>query len=1276
MKLIKNPFSGLERIASTNYSQIMKLIKYLFTYQNLTKDTSYLIYFLLMLIVLAYVIPTIIFQSPSGTDVYTHMYSTLRMENSNSLFEFYEKSFEEEDLFYDYPFGLWFFGSIVMKVTGMDVHGLVYILPLVLSIVLIFIYYVFAHELLLSKNKAILASIFLVSMPLLVLNLLQHTPRVFVLVLLTAIIYISTNQPNLRRMIITGLFVFSLVFTHTGTFMFLMFFSITYFILTALIWKRFDKGTYILFVSILFLYVMAVQLFPYVQPQYIDKGRMVLSISESISSKLGLEIIKEMGKILYDTIFVANNLIYVVFWSCLLFAAGRFSLFVHSKLETLKYGNLLAIPLIGSIKNVSHGIITTPFWIGPVHTLLSVFGVSRLDAKGKCIALSLVLTALFPGAMGSEEGTGALREIYYLYLIVPVTSAAGFYYVISLVKKQSSSKIKRLFFFIFLLFVLLPLICAPIIGNLYYQPAISGTLNEKENLIWLSKIGSPNEGVPGYAYRERIDLYANKLTPSIPSGSETRRYLNDLKSTYFTEGAEQYAKDLYSFNIKYIISSERTLKGFGERKDSLRIDSNKQLDKIFSSDKDFDIYRYITSPAIPKNSSSEEFTLKFAENTPNIQDFGSAYLVENDFYKVKLSESSPEIIYIGTKTKNMLGEGGFSDYITISWGGAYKEKYVGYNLNELRYPDIFIKDNKIIYKTVVRDQNNQENWATLIVKYTFYEKAIKREIILANDWVNLDSDLEMNLAYSSSIFAPVTDFEFNQLGYGEEKARSKKIYPSQDAVILKDKKFNEIYFNESGTGLFIKYSDLTPYPTRMSYQGSTIYEYGGISMDSSFSLSPSESITLTQYFSVGDKLTAKNNIEPYTSVSPYMYPEAKIPVILTGYIEEYGLMGYYKDAMEYSSNTYKKFQNYSITYNEGITPRNKYLLGKKVNPMGYVNLYEKQTYKNLSDQSEDIKNIKTLNVSGILPKYFKYNLNTIKTLSDNNLMYAVALTVPSPFMEFFREGLRHPKIAYYQGEETEVVLIPVTSPSSSVLRPEFEAGEAFSQWKETLDSVIEDGGMAVFLWNAKDVGNPDYIDKVMELINYSKSRGMSFTTPDEIAAHFKLLRKISTNVTQGIDYIILNASNHNQEKVNGVTYKLELPVLNNSCPYSATNARIPKVEIKEGTCRVYVSFDLKADEQKEIKIEPDITRKSLELDFSDVYEGKSIIKVRDEEGNPVDEAGVYVDAQRFVSDNKGEVELTIRRGMHKIKAEKPGFVSRDYEIEVKGRIYRLLGYVK
>lgn len=1255
---------------------LMGEIKNLFhKYRNITlfsgspdKDSLYFFSLLISIIVLSYIAPTIILLSPSGTDVYTHMYNTQRMADSISLFEFYEKSFEEEYGNYDYPFGLWFFGSIVVKVTGMNVDELAYIFPLVLKLLFVFVFYMYAYHLLRSQKKAILASIFLISMPLMTMSILQFVTRSFILIFLLVIVYLSINEPGLNRIFIACILIFSLVISHTGTYMFLMFFSISYFILSAFIWKKFDKGMYILIVSLLLIYVLAIYSFPHVQPQYIDKGRTLLSISRSISSILGLEFINEASKIFYDRVFVGNNIMYVIFWSSLIFTIGRLSQLVHLKIESVDYKNYLALPIVGSIKNVSHSIIATPFWIGPVHTLLSVFGVFKLDAKGKCIALSLFLSSVLPGAMGSDEGTGALKEIYYLYLIVPITSVIGFYYIFSKIEKYDFRK-NKLLLVVFFLLVFLPLVLAPIIGNLYYQPTISGTKSEKENLMWLSRIGTPNEGVPGFAYRERIDLYANKITPSIPYGSETRRYLNDLKNTYFTLDAEEYTEDLYSFNFKYVIFSDRILKGFGEPEESLRINSNKQLDKIFASDKNFGIYRYITSPVGYKNSSLKESGLEFEEPSPELKDFGSMYLVENDFYKVQLGKKTPGVRYIGTKTQNMLGEGGLFDYIRISWSGAYKEKHAGYNLKDLKYYSISTKDNEIIYKTELRDPENTEYWATLIIKYTFYEKAVKREITVANDWVNLISDMKMRLFISSSVFAPVSDFEFNQIGYGEEKSKTRKIYPSQDAVILDDIKFNELYLNESGTGLFVKYIEQNPFPSTISYRGSTIYEYGSVSVDSTFSLFPSETVNIVQYFSVGDKFTAKNNLEKYTSFSLYMYPDAKIPVILTGRHDEHDTTGY-------SSNTYNKFKYSGVTYNEGITPKSKDSLQKEVKPMGYASVYENREYKSKRIQEEEINRIKNETaVNGVLFRSFKYNLDTIKILSDNNILFAQALRVPSPFLEFFREGLRHPKIAYYHGEKTGVVLIPITSPSSSLLRSDYEVEKVFSQWKETLDSVVEDGGVAAFSWNAKEIGDPEYIDNVMEVINHSMNNGMTLTTPYDIAYHFIRLDKIHTKVTSGVDNLTINTFNHNQEEVKGITYRMDLPAINNTCPYEAINARIPGQKIiKGGKCRIYVIFDIIAGGQKEIRVEPEIPRKEFELDFSDLYEGRRLIKIRDNGGNPVSKARVYVDASLFETDQKGEVELEIRRGIHKITVEKPGFVSKYHEIEIKGRIHKLPGY--
>jgi hypothetical protein len=356
----------------------------------------------------------------------------------------------------------------------------------------------------------------------------------------------------------------------------------------------------------------------------------------------------------------------------------------------------------------------------------------------------------------------------------------------------------------------------------------------------------------------------------------------------------------------------------------------------------------------------------------------------------------------------------------------------------------------------------------------------------------------------------------------------------------------------------------------------------------------------------------------------------------------------------------------------GISQKNENLLGKEVNPMGYVSLYQNQIFKNFNIQNMEMKTIsESLHVNGVFIRSLQYNLDTIKALSDNNFQFAEAYYVSPPFMEFYREGLRNPKLAYYKSNETGVVLFPISYPFSFLLRPDYEPEKVLSQWKDTIDSVIENGGMVVFLWNTEDIGNPNYIDQVMELINYAKSKGMSTTTPDEVATHFKLLKKITTNVTKGIDYVVLNSTNHNPGEVNGITYQLELALINNSCPYTVTNGRIPRQDIKEGNCRLFVSFDLKPGEEKEIKIEPTITRKNFDVDLSDLFEGDRSIIIKDDEGNLVDKASIYVDSRWFESDQNGSVKLSIRRGIRNIKVEKPGFVSGEYQIDVKGRVYRV-----
>src|SRR5690606_6494770 len=123
----------------------------------------------------------------------------------------------------------------------------------------------------------------------------------------------------------------------------------------------------------------------------------------------------------------------------LIYASGRVCVSVHRRFRQLVNSNYATIPLIGNITNVSHGIITTPFWMGPLHSVLSIFGFFLLDMRGKCIAVALIFAALLPASMGSDVGTGALREIFYLFLIVPVCAAAGFCYILPIIENLGTT---------------------------------------------------------------------------------------------------------------------------------------------------------------------------------------------------------------------------------------------------------------------------------------------------------------------------------------------------------------------------------------------------------------------------------------------------------------------------------------------------------------------------------------------------------------------------------------------------------------------------------------------------------------------------------------------------------------------------------------------------------------------------------------------------------------------------------------------------------------------
>ncbi len=467
--------------------------------KTLQNPTFFYLLFLCAIVLLSYVLYVVIFASPSGTDVYTHMYNTQNMVDSKSLSDFYQNALNQEYLGFDYPFGLWYFGSIVMKVTGLDIYTIAYIIPLFLIFITLVIFFCYAYELTNSKDISLLSLIFLVSMTQLALSLLNYSTSIFVMPFLVAILYLAMRDIDWKSVLLIGILVFTLCFSHTGTFLFLITFAVAYFLLRAFLWGKFDYNFYVLIVALLLTFVIAIGLFPFVQPQYIDKGRLVISITNSISSATHITFFRNAGQIFYDSIFVANNYVFVFLWAALLFAAGTILVFIHTRIKKNISGEKIpaAIPFFDSFTNMSKGIITTPFWIGPLQTVFSVFGIFKLDERGKCAALTLIFSVLIPGLLAGSSGTGSIRETFYLFLFIPITAALGFYFIYPAINRITRSGIKRALIILLYVVIFVPLIAVPIIACLHYQPTITMTKEENVDLGWLGTIGNPMEELPG-----------------------------------------------------------------------------------------------------------------------------------------------------------------------------------------------------------------------------------------------------------------------------------------------------------------------------------------------------------------------------------------------------------------------------------------------------------------------------------------------------------------------------------------------------------------------------------------------------------------------------------------------------------------------------------------------------------------------------------------------------------------------------------------------------------
>jgi hypothetical protein len=832
-----------------------------------------LLSFLFVVVIVAFIVPNAEFGRLFGTDEYTHLYHSQEMYASNSLSEFYVRMGEKvadpnsPDNLYAYPFGLWFFASIVAKVTGIPITETALIYSLVFVVVLLSSFYFYLNKFIKQDLQKLLGILFFLSMPVISMNITGFRPEIFTLPLVFILIYFALlDDIKFRYLAIIGLLTFILVISHTGTFLFLLAFAIIYILLSSLIWGKFPKMMYVLAAGMLFIYELAIRIFPHIHPQYITKATLFMMPGTFLAKHFYIFFADDLSYVLYTNIFVQNDFAYAIFWSALILAGAVLCIQLHKEFErgVRLFRGFSQISLLPT-RGLSKGYLSTPLWTGPIHVVLSVFGVFFLESQGMCVFIATFITSVVPGYLEQTGGvigaTGSLREIVYLIIIIPVTSVIGFEYILS--KLKALPRLGRPLSFAFIFIIVASMLIVPAIGDAYYNPIVSGEDYTIQGLHWLSTIGNPGEKVTGYGLRP-TPVYTQKDEAGygIARGTAVRYYEKLLNNIFFT-GDSQSAEDLsFAFGSEYIISSDKIVSDLGGDRSKVRIDTNPALDKIYAS-QDFGIY---DNPISVENTSGSQSM----PGNISVKQSGTGIALTAPGYKVILDLNSPTIKFIGTAQDNYLSEGYFVDYMRMDF---FEESE-----NLIFIDPTFsreLHDNQVTYSKVLEDGDNQ--WATVSVKYTFYPDTIRREFTISNDRFN--TSFPARLYMSSQVFMPMTDVVVTN----GQKRIARSISPLEDSVPISEI-YNNLYLMDNGEGICINYEPTAPFPNSVTYQGSTVYpEYGISATDQNEGLVPGASATFTQYIAIGDEKSARSKIERQKKISLIPYPEGINPLVIIPY---------------------------------------------------------------------------------------------------------------------------------------------------------------------------------------------------------------------------------------------------------------------------------------------------------------------------------------------------------------------------------------------------------
>jgi len=816
-------------------------------------------WFVIAVLIITYVIPTFVNPTPYGTDTYTHLYHVTRMSSTFSMEEYYDNQRKMGDESFTYPFALWLFGSIIKKITGLSIIFIGKYIPIIFLFVSLLMYYSFSKRFLSGHYQKMLAILFLISMPLTarINTYVSSSIALFFLIILFHLLY--NYKFDFKIALLFFVSAFMLTVSHVGTLMFFVNFLFLYFIFSSFVKRKIDNNFFIATILTMAAYYIATFLFNEIRPQYIQKTKMVLKIG-NILNKLNLEFL-DISNILYENVFKNTQIIYFLFLFGILYFASMISAVVGKKVHSYlqKHArNLILMPLAGKVPKTLAG---TPIWVGIPQTIFSIIGFFRVNVEGKLIFITTFFIVLVSGS----DSANVTRKIYYLIIIMPILAAIGFYTFIEFLQKKKQKLILPLVMLTFS-----SIFGMPVILNTYFASKISGELNEREGLIWLSGYGESSDAAVGRGFRHLISVYGDKIPAgsTVSVGSELRNFKNLVKQAYFSDDQNSIIDLLASYNVKYYLLSKRSFKIGSFSYEMLKIENKSLLDKIYSNNKNyFRIYRINYVPKI--KFIEDKRKIEYEEESPIILDSGKFYLIKTPNYQVKLSKKAPVIKYFGTKNKNYLGVGFISDII-VGRGFGTKKKMI-YVFSKMLF-NVSLSEDSIKYSTRTFDENKSIVF-DIVVKYIFFPDLFKQEITI----------IPYKYGYYriyTRVWKP-TNLIITKLE--NKNYEERRVFPAEDNI-NKRLKFNKIFLqeNSTGMGIFIFQSNSFPYPRHISYKGSI--RYAGYTIVSIRALKwafPGYPDVVERYFTLANSFEEgeiKN--EKRREIAIYPFPNAIKPLVL------------------------------------------------------------------------------------------------------------------------------------------------------------------------------------------------------------------------------------------------------------------------------------------------------------------------------------------------------------------------------------------------------------